>query len=160
MLQYNLLQPFKIAFGYNVITCYFWVMDTQEQSVFGVVNPLYTPELKSEPISKLYSRCLATPKELLKEVFPIPNGNRLYKIIYNALMFIDATPRCTGYYLSDNIGSDKRAINKVVHYLLEYGYIKVLPRRTFIIPFNAYKLDKTYVITAKGKSVLHKLINY
>lgn len=50
------------------------------------------------------------------------------------------------------------SVDRAIDYLVDLGFARMIGKPRLIIPFNAYKIDKGYVITILGKLAVKKII--
>lgn len=99
-----------------------------------------------------YTDLVAFDRKKVAELIPDIRSFTCFKI----LMLIDRYPRSCE---SDLIHYSKNyTAKRYIAILISLDLIRVIGKPRLIIPFQKFKVDKGYVITDKGKTVLRKLL--
>lgn len=76
--------------------------------------------------------------------------------IFNTLVLVRRYPRLSKFQLISY--SNTESIKRCIPILVNLGYVRGIGKPRLIIPFQAYKIDTGYVITASGEAILRKII--
>ena len=102
--------------------------------------------------------CSLTTKQIERFV-PRIDGIRT-KYTFHLLLVLYRLKRANKTNVVRLYNSGDRSVSFGIDQLHHMGYLKMVDTPRLIIPFGAYKIDKAYIVTAKGKKLINDVISY
>jgi hypothetical protein len=134
-------------------------MEQEKGLKIGIDTPLKHSEKVSPQILQAY-RVLTKPLSIIREYIPEVKGIKS-SFCFKLMVIIACNERITeGCIRAILNGAKESSVRPANNRLISLGYIREVNKPRLIIPFQAYKIDKGYMITPKGKSALNKMLDY
>jgi hypothetical protein len=131
--------------------------DTRNENECGINTHKTTNEQAENNILtavKLYT----LDTDVLRSLLGNPEGLVLNSCLRVLVLVYGYPKRTIGQLWKISRTANERTMKRTTLHLCNVGLIKEMGRPRFIEPFKAWKIDKAYVITPKGKNVLIKLL--
>lgn len=110
-----------------------------------------------KPLLTIFFKILSIKPKMLRKYLPDIVGMHITRVFWG-LVLVYAHPyrnlRCLGI-----LGTlEVRGLGLWLGWLVRHDYIKIVKRPRLILVLGAYKMDKTYIVTKKGKRVIKQVL--
>jgi hypothetical protein len=134
-------------------------MNGKALSISGINTPSKEYTTNETLLLQAY-KLFTTPHRLIREYIPEKRGVRS-TFCFKVLVIIACNERVTETGIRAILnGTKETGVKSANERLCDLGLIRPVNKPRLIIPFQAYKIDKGYMITPKGKSALNRMLDY